>query len=274
MNPSPLRAVIHSDVDEATKYLKREVIDPWMFFNSKGVDVPKADGRRIRISGTEYSGSAVDVFWSQFADEWLQRKGKELIELTRVKATERRLPVGAAINTCLGYIDGMIQTIYHRMADVDQALRGGGNPQSVARRDVSDKIERNRREISDYATSEIESHEYAQEQDKSHSETVEPMNVPGDESFSTGFPVLPRAPWYRRYWKRTAAIVTFVSVLIGFIVSNYPNIKEIIGDVRGYAERDINVKKQDSDAGQVENVNTSPKSISEGTNSEPVNTEN
>ena len=66
-------------------YLKGEIIEPWMFFNSHGVDIPKANGKRIGISGTTYSGSAVDVFWGQFADEWLQKKGKELIESTRLK---------------------------------------------------------------------------------------------------------------------------------------------------------------------------------------------
>ena len=162
MNPSPLSAVIQSDINEALHYLKREVIEPWAFFNSHGVNVPRADGRRIQISGTKYSGSAVDVFWSQFADEWIQKKGRELIKSTRMKANERQLPIPPALSACLGNINGMIQTICHKMADIDQSLRGEGIPKSVTRRNVSHKIEKNWKEISKYAQSEIEAYKYAE----------------------------------------------------------------------------------------------------------------
>ena len=243
MNPSPLSAVIQSDVDEALQHLKREVIEPWAFFNSHGVDVPRADGRRIQISGTKYSGSAVDVFWSQFADEWIQKKGRELIESTRMKAIERQLPVSPALSACLGYINGMIQTICHRMADIDQSLRGEGFPRNVTRRDVSHKIEKNWNEISKYGQSEIQAYESADREAKERMEKQknEPnlvvehrINEHGYRETSTVFPVPPDSPWYLRYWKRLVAIALFVGGALTFLIANYSNMKEMWTDYNEY----------------------------------------
>jgi len=239
MNPSPLSAVIQSDINEALQYLKTEVIEPWAFFNSHGVDVPRADGRRIQISGIKYSGTAVDVFWSQFADEWIQKKGRELIESTRVKAIERQLPVPPALHACLANINGMIQTICYKMADIDQSLRGEGFPNKVRRRDVSHKIEKNWREISKYAQSEIEAYESAdrEAQEKMEKQKNEPnlvvehrINEHGYRETSTVFPAPPDQPWYLRYWKRLVAIVVFVGSAVAFLIANYSNMKEIWTD--------------------------------------------
>jgi len=143
LTTSPLNAIIQADVKEAAQEILVKAINPWIFFNSHGIDIPKVNGKRISIKGFEFSGSALDVFWGGFADEWVQKTGRELIELTRRKAIERGLPVAPALTDCLNEIRLMVATIFNRMAEIEQRLKGKGYPKSVPKTDVSHLIQIN-----------------------------------------------------------------------------------------------------------------------------------
>jgi hypothetical protein len=78
--PSPLNEIIKADVEEITQSLLKDTVEPWIFFGSHGIHIKKIDGRSISISGVEYSGSAVTVFWEGFADAYIKKRSRELIE--------------------------------------------------------------------------------------------------------------------------------------------------------------------------------------------------
>lgn len=153
---SPLYEIIKADVEEATHSILKDAVDPWIFFNSHGVNIKKADGSSISISGFEYGGTDVQVFWDGFADGHIKQKSRELIGSTRLKAIERNIPVHDSLQDCLALIHIMIKKIFNRMADIDQRLRGKGYPKSVKKKDVHHYIERNYQAAKALINSEIE----------------------------------------------------------------------------------------------------------------------
>jgi hypothetical protein len=84
METSPLNEIIKADVEEVTKAILRDTVDPWIFFKSKGVKIIKFDGSSISLSGFDYSDSVVLVFWNGFIDAYIKKRSRELIETTRV----------------------------------------------------------------------------------------------------------------------------------------------------------------------------------------------
>jgi hypothetical protein len=156
MQPSPLNEIIKADVEEVTQALLKNTVEPWIFFRSHGVNIKKVDGRSIAISGVEYSGSAVTVFWEGFVDAYIKQRSRELIESTRLKAVARNILVQNALQDCLVHLHSMIVEIFNRMAVIDQRLRGKGFPESVQKKDVQDHIDRNYEVIKGLVNAEIE----------------------------------------------------------------------------------------------------------------------
>ena len=154
--PSPLNTIIQADVKEITESILKDTINPWIFFNSQGVRILKADGSYISISGVEYSGSSILVFWDGFIDAYIYKKSRELIESTRLKAIDRNIPVDIALRECWVHLQAMITTIFNRMAVVDQKLRGKGYPASVKKNNVQKYIARNSKKIEVLINAEIE----------------------------------------------------------------------------------------------------------------------
>ncbi|BBO74351.1 hypothetical protein DSCW_17680 [Desulfosarcina widdelii] len=157
MKLSPLNEIIKADVEEVTKAILKDAVDPWMFFNSKGVQIKKVYGGSISISGVEYSGSAVLIFWNGFIDAYIKKRSRDLIETTRLKAIERNILVQGALESCRLHLHGMISQIFNRMAIIDQRLRGKGYPNSVEIKDVHKRIMQNCLVVDTLINSEIES---------------------------------------------------------------------------------------------------------------------
>ncbi len=143
MKHSPLNEIIKTDVEEATQSLIVNTIEPWLFFKSHGVNIKKADGRSLSVSGIPYKDSAVVAFWEGFADAHINKQSRELIETTRLRAIERNIPLETALQDCLRHLKNMIVTIFEKMADVDQKLRGEGIPNSVSKKSIQQYIDRN-----------------------------------------------------------------------------------------------------------------------------------
>jgi hypothetical protein len=142
MPNSPLYLILKAEADDIFGKVSRDCVEPWVFFRSKGVNIEGSDGRRISISGVEYSGSAVAVFWSSI-DPLLKKKAREFIERTRVLAHERGVSLKAALRDCQNLIHSAVFAVFDRMAVIDQRLRGNGSPRSVQKRDTvsqADKI--------------------------------------------------------------------------------------------------------------------------------------
>ena len=60
---SPLNEIIKADVEEVTQSLLKDTVEPWIFFRSHGVHIKKVGGSSISISGVDYSGRTITVFW-------------------------------------------------------------------------------------------------------------------------------------------------------------------------------------------------------------------
>ncbi|MBW2664061.1 MAG: hypothetical protein JRD93_19300 [Deltaproteobacteria bacterium] len=143
MQSSPLNEIIKADVEEVNQTILKDTVEPWIFFRSHGINIKKVDGSSISISGVEYSGSSVTVFWEGFVDAYIKKRSLELIEATRLKAVERNIPVKNALQDCLVHLHSMVVKIFNRMAVIDQRLKGKGFPNSVQKVDVQRRIDRN-----------------------------------------------------------------------------------------------------------------------------------
>ena len=160
MSLSPLNEIIKTDVEEAFNVLIRDAVEPWVFFNSHGVHVKKADGgfisygqsRDVRI---QFNGTVTRVFWGTFVDDRIKQTSRQLIESTRLKASARNISATEALTDCLTCIHSMITKVFHRMAVIDQRLRGKGYPDRVKKVDVQSRIDSNFEAIRVLVESEI-----------------------------------------------------------------------------------------------------------------------
>ena len=156
MQQSPLNEIIKADVEDVTQAILKNTVEPWIFFRSHGIHIKKVDGSSISISGVEYSGSSVTVFWEGFVDAYIKKRSLELIESTRLKAVERKILVQNALQDCLVHLHSMVVKIFNRMAVIDQRLKGKGFPNSVQKIDVQQRIEKNYEVIRALVKDEIE----------------------------------------------------------------------------------------------------------------------
>ncbi len=142
---SPLYEKTKQIVNDFYAKLDKEQLMPWNFFRS-GVmpEVKKYYGGTIKYSGTEFSGSPVLVFWEGFIEPFLEHGISEILEQVANDALEKQLNPEPCISEAAGLLDGVINNTYNQMAEIDQKLRGKGNPKSVKRKDVTENIEKMR----------------------------------------------------------------------------------------------------------------------------------
>lgn len=157
MTISPIYALIKAEVDREGNAFLKQKIDPWLFFNVKGVNIEKSDGSQINISGFEFSGSARLVFWDGFVDEELTALALSLFEDARTKAIEHDVPIESSILACNDCLSGLVLRVFERMADIDQRLRGKGYPNSVSKENVGERASNLCRVIEKFAEAHIAS---------------------------------------------------------------------------------------------------------------------
>lgn len=139
MTTSPIYELIKAEVDRSGNAFIKQKIEPWVFFNVKGVKIEKSDGTQINISGFEFSGSARLVFWDGFVDEELTVLALSLFEDARAKAIEHGVSIESSILACNDCLSGLVLRVFERMADIDQRLRGKGYPNSVSKENVGER---------------------------------------------------------------------------------------------------------------------------------------
>jgi len=125
--------------------LDKEQLTPWCFFNTgKMPEVKKYYGGTIKCSGVEFSGTVVLVFWEGFIEPFLEHGIVKILEQVADDTSAKQLNPELCISEAAGLLDGVISKTYNRMAEIDQRLRGKGNPKSVKRKDVTEQIEKMR----------------------------------------------------------------------------------------------------------------------------------
>ena len=134
-----IRAKMDDIISGEFKRLIESQIDPWIFFNSKGVHVKKFNGKDISMSGCKYNDSSHMVFLDYikpYIADAIKRKIEETVEL----AKDKKVPIFTVLGSTESNLSGEINTVYHKIQIIDRRLRGGGDPESVPMRDVSSEI--------------------------------------------------------------------------------------------------------------------------------------
>jgi hypothetical protein len=136
--PSPLYPVMEKFVKDEADKLDRDHLTPWAFFKT-GTTLTVTDfhKRPIAIGGKylEFSGSIRDVFW-QFGDPFLEDIAIRSIDEV-VRRGKGQCDLRQPILETQGMLISYTRKTYSRMANIDRALRGNGNPKSVPLRDTS-----------------------------------------------------------------------------------------------------------------------------------------
>jgi tetrahydromethanopterin S-methyltransferase subunit B len=138
---SELLPVTRQKLVNLQETLKRDKLTPWLWFNSRGVNVTDFYGKTISMSGGLYGQSQALVFFSfivPFLKDAIVKTLEEILETCRTRGLTPEEPY---IRETAMLLDGyLIDPIYRYMADIDRRIRGRGDPKSVGRRDVTDEI--------------------------------------------------------------------------------------------------------------------------------------
>jgi hypothetical protein len=138
---SELLPVTRQKLVKLCETLKQDKLTSWIWFNSRGVKVPRFDGGTIDISGTPYGQSQALVFFSfivPFLQDAIVKTLDETLETCRARGLKPEEPY---IRETAMLLHGfLISPIYDYMAGIDRGIRGKGNPKSVGRKDVTDEI--------------------------------------------------------------------------------------------------------------------------------------
>ena len=197
-----IRAKMCDDIFEEFKRLVKKQIEPWGFFNtSKGVHVKKFDGKNISMSGGKYNDQSKTAFFNYiepFIEDVIKRRIDETIEL----AKDRKVPLSSVLGSTKANLSGGINTVYHKMQEIDRRLRGGGHPESVPKRDISREIKK----MNDFLDRQmkIAKNLYFEIPEAEHGKDV--------EGKQDGM-IVTHKPWYKKVW----AILLAVGILLGIL---------------------------------------------------------
>ena len=122
--------------------LERALFGRWTLFDSgKGITVTTCEGKKDHFTGdTEYVGAAQEIFWGGFFEPDFKRVITEQTDQT-VKDCEIHPELAQAIlNETADLLRKFSRRVYERVAEVDQRIRGQGDPNIAQRRTVEDRI--------------------------------------------------------------------------------------------------------------------------------------
>lgn len=144
---TPLCEKSKQKVDDFYIDIDRNKLTPWVFLpTGKMQEVKDYYGRSIIYQGegigVGFEGSPSIVFWGNFIEPFLEHGIIDILEQVSNEAIQSSLDPEPCINEAVGFFYGCISAVYYRMSKIDQKLRGKGFPETVASRDVSDKIKK------------------------------------------------------------------------------------------------------------------------------------
>jgi len=140
---TPLYAKTEQRIKNFYTDIDRNKLTPWSFLRTgKMREVKDYYGKSIRYQGVEFEGTPRLVFWEAFIDPSLEHGIIDILEQVAGEAKKNNLTPEACINEAVNLLDSLITRVYHRMAKIDQNLRGKGYPKNVKRKDVSHEIDK------------------------------------------------------------------------------------------------------------------------------------
>jgi hypothetical protein len=141
---TPIGIDIRKQLETTFTALDRERITYWLMnFKPRGVDIDPGGGRsRISISGVAYEGQVADIFWGSI-DPSLGDIISETFKNAQFDGNAYAQTVAdRALDEVANDLRILVARTYSRMAHVDRALRGKGNPSSVAIKEIAGDIAR------------------------------------------------------------------------------------------------------------------------------------
>ncbi len=134
-----LRPLIKQKIVTLCDRLKGEKIKPWIWFESRGVNITMFNGKPYICPKTlAYDGSVTLMFWS-LVDLFLQDAIVKTLDETLEICNARGYAPEAYIRETASLLDSsLIWPIYVAMADMDRKLRHKRN-RNAKRRDITDK---------------------------------------------------------------------------------------------------------------------------------------
>ena len=93
-------------------------------------------GKDINYQVDEYNGSLQHVFWNRYIEPFIEDIVARAIEYTVTLCKKKNQSSKAPLNEVEKLLKSLSVKTYERMADIDQRLRGKGNPQFVKKRDT------------------------------------------------------------------------------------------------------------------------------------------
>lgn len=122
--------------------LRRNNITPWMFLNS-GPPMRVADfyGKTISYQGVAvFEGSPRTVFWGRYIEPFLEDIVLRIIDRTIILCRDEGHEPKPALTEAGQLLKSLVRDAYGAMANVDQRLRGRGNPDKVNKRNVDAEV--------------------------------------------------------------------------------------------------------------------------------------
>ncbi len=127
-------------IKDAFEEFRLQSLEPWVFFNTgHRIDIKSPRGREVHYGGIEFEGSPRAVFWGVFLIPCLEDIIAEQFEFTVREMVLDEYFSETPIAETRSLLASSIAKFLNRMAEIDQNLRGKGQPESVDRRRVDDK---------------------------------------------------------------------------------------------------------------------------------------
>lgn len=140
---TPLYAKTEQRIKDFYIDLDRNKLTPWSLFNTgKMPKIKDFYGKSIQYEGVKFKGSPRLIFWEGFIEPFLEHGIIDILEQIAGEAKQMNLPPKPCIDEAVGLLYPVISNVYERMAQIDQKLRGKGEPQSVKLEDVSKRIKK------------------------------------------------------------------------------------------------------------------------------------
>ncbi len=150
-------------VQDEGNSLIREQITPWIMGFAKGrLSINNFYQKNISYEGVLFEGSPRDVFWGRYIEPFLEDTNQRLINSISQECAANNLNLTEELHMLQLHLQSMHNRIFNNMADIDQRMRGGGYPERIPKRDVSEEISRMNNYLCEHIEMEIAKHHSSQ----------------------------------------------------------------------------------------------------------------
>ena len=136
---NPLSSYIYDSITAFQNEMIHKISKWHVMIAESNIQSETFDKRKISITGVEYSGSIVDLYWSYF-EPFIKDYIDNTTEEIRKKAEETSSDAISSLNIFRNNIYNTVEIIYDHIAKSDRAIRGKGFPKKVSLRPVDSEI--------------------------------------------------------------------------------------------------------------------------------------